>query len=86
MYDVDILTLMEAITPPKQKLEKHGIESVRQRVVNLKELGLRLSVEELRNHITQSLCDGEKVLTENEVHEIEKIEQGYYTPEFLRAK
>jgi len=45
-----------------------------------------LSVEELRNHIAQSLCDGEKVLTEDEVHEIEKIEQGYYAPEFLRAK
>ena len=72
MYDVDIQTLMEAITPPKQKLEKHGIESVRQRVVNLKELGLKLSVEELRNHIAQSLCDGEKVLTDDEVNEIQK--------------
>lgn len=86
MYDVNIQTLMEAITPPIQKLEKHGIELVRQRVVNLKELGLKLSVEELRNQIAQSLCDGEKVLTEDEVHEIEKIEQGYYAPEFLRAK
>ena len=86
MYDVDIQTLMEAITPPKQKLEKHGIESVRQRVVNLKELGLELSVEELRSQIAQSLCDGEKVLTDDEVNEIQKIEQGYYTPEFLRAK
>ena len=86
MYDVDIQTLMEAITPSKQKLEKHGIESVRQRVVNLKELGLKLSVEELRSHIAKSLCDGEKVLTGDEVHEIEKIEQGYYAPEFLRAK
>ncbi len=86
MYDVDIKTLMEAITPPKQKLEKHGIESVRQRVVNLKELGLKLSVEELRDHIAHSLCDSEKVLTDDEVYEIEKIEQRYYAPEFLRAK
>lgn len=86
MYDVDIQTLMEAITPPKQKLEKHGIESVRQRVVNLKELGLKLSVDELKNHIAQSLCDGEKVLTDDEVNEIQIIEQGYYAPEFLKAK
>jgi lipoic acid synthetase/lipoate-protein ligase A len=86
MYDVDIHTLMEAITPPKQKLEKHGIESVRQRVVNLKELGLKLSVEELRNHIAHSLCDGEKVLADDEVNEIQIIEQGYYTPDFLKSK
>lgn len=86
MYDVDIQTMMEAITPPKQKLEKHGIASVRQRVVNLKEIGLKLSVEELRGHIAHSLCDSEKVLTDDEVYEIEKIEQGYYAPEFLRVK
>lgn len=86
MYDVEIQTLMEAITPPKQKLEKHGIESVRQRVVNLKELGLKMTVEELRNHISQSLCDGEKILTDDVVREIEKRELGYYAPEFLRAK
>lgn len=86
LYDVDIQTMMEAITPPKQKLEKHGIESVRQRVVNLKESGLKLSVEELRNHIAQSLCDGEKELTDDEVNEIQIIEQGYYAPEFLKSK
>ena len=86
LYDVDIQTMMEAITPPKQKLEKHGIESVRQRVVNLKELGLKLSVEELRNHIAQSLCDGKKLLEDDEVNEIQIIEQGYYAPEFLKSK
>lgn len=86
LYDVDIQTMMEAITPPKQKLEKHGIESVRQRVVNLKELGLKLSAEELRNHIAHSLCNGEKVLADDDVNEIQIIEQGYYAPEFLRAK
>lgn len=86
LYDVDIQAMMEAITPPKQKLEKHGIESVRQRVVNLKELGLKLSVEELRNHIAHSLCNGEKVLADDEVNEIQIIEQGYYAPEFLKSK
>ncbi len=86
LYDVDIQTMMEVITPPKQKLEKHGIESVRQRVVNLKEIGLQLSVEELRKEIVKFLCNQEKILTDKEVYEIKTIEQGYYAPAFLRAK
>ena len=86
LYDVDIQTMMEAITPPKQKLEKHGVESIRQRVVNLKEIGMTLSVVELRKRIAQSLCDKEIVLADSEVLEIEKIEQGYYALEFLKGK
>ena len=86
LYDVDIQIMMEAITPPKQKFEKHGIESVRQRVVNLKEIGLTLSVEEVRKIIVQSLCDAEMLLTSSDVIEIKKIEQGYYAPVFLNGK
>ena len=37
MYDVNIENLVRAITPSKEKLISKGVESVRQRVVNLKE-------------------------------------------------
>ena len=37
LYDTDLDALEEAIRPPVEKLERHGVASVRQRVRNLKE-------------------------------------------------
>lgn len=36
LYDVDFKALEQAITPSKEKLEKHAVQSVRQRVMNLR--------------------------------------------------
>lgn len=38
LYDVNLEALQHAITPTATKLAKHGVASVRQRVVNLKEI------------------------------------------------
>lgn len=38
LYDVDIEAMRRAITPTEQKLQKHGVASVRQRVQNLRSL------------------------------------------------
>ena len=38
LFDVHIEAMLHAITPPATKLTKHGVASVRQRVVNLKEI------------------------------------------------
>ena len=86
LYDEDLEVMQAAITPPKQKLDKHGIASVRQRVANLKELGLTLSVEELKRHLTDYFCDKERMLTVDEVRRIQEIEQEYLAPEFIGRK
>ena len=87
LYDEDLEVMQAAITPPKQKLEKHGIASVRQRVANLKELGLSLSVEELKDYLANYFCaDQKRVLTQDEIARIEEIEKEYLTPEFIRRK
>jgi len=36
LYDVNFEVLQKALTPSKEKLEKHAVQSVRQRVINLK--------------------------------------------------
>ena len=41
LYEVNITRMIEAITPTADKLAKHGVASVRQRVVNLRELYCR---------------------------------------------
>ena len=38
LYDVNLEALQQAITPTEEKLNKHGVASVRQRVVNLREI------------------------------------------------
>lgn len=87
LYDEDIGVMQSAITPPKQKLDKHGIASVRQRVTNLKELGLNLTVEELKDYLASFFCGEQtRMLTEEEIASIEKMEKEYLNPEFIRKK
>lgn len=38
LYDVNLAALQQAITPSKEKLKKHAVQSVRQRIVNLKQI------------------------------------------------
>lgn len=38
LYNVDLEAMRQAITPTEQKLQKHGVASVRQRVQNLRSL------------------------------------------------
>ena len=63
LYDVNLEALQQAITPTKEKLNKHGVASVRQRVVNLKEIthvfgdihALRQYIEAYGNKFTGSI-------------------------------
>ena len=54
LYDVNVEALQQAITPTQEKLHKHGVASVRQRVANLKELTNAFNnIEELRAYIEE---------------------------------
>ena len=54
LYDVNLDALQQAITPTREKLNKHGVASVRQRVANLKELTNAFNnIEELRAYIEE---------------------------------
>ena len=52
LYDVNIEAMLQAITPTIDKLNKHGVASVRQRVVNIKEITNTFNnIHALRAHI-----------------------------------
>ena len=70
LYDPNMEHMLNAITPGPEKLEKKGIQSVRQRITLLKDY-TSLSLEEVRMLIRDTLCVGERMLTEAEVGEIE---------------
>lgn len=56
LYDVKLEALTQAITPTKEKLAKHAVASVRQRVVNIKEITDAFkNIQELREYIENSL-------------------------------
>jgi len=89
LWDVDFQALQQAITPSKEKLAKHGVESVRQRVVNLKSLGLSAApagIEQLQTRIGELLVDGASELTDEDMKAVDEIERGYLDPQFLLDK
>ena len=82
LYSTDFEVLEQAIRPPVEKLVRHGVKSVRQRVRNLgdyKDVHQALSsASELRKCIEKYFTDGTITLTEQDVKEIEKIEKEYH--------
>ena len=67
LYSTDLEALVEAIRPPVEKLQRHGVESVRQRVMNLSEFvsampdpdGALKSPESLEEYLVRYFTDGE---------------------------
>ena len=82
LYSTDFEVLEQAIRPPVEKLVRHGVKSVRQRVRNLvgyKGVHQSLSSDaDLRECIEAYFTDGTIVLTHEDVAEIEKIEKEYH--------
>lgn len=85
LYSTDLEALTEAVRPPVEKLNRHGVQSVRQRVVNISELVAQMpcvhealiSVEMLEKYIVGYFTDGEVLLSEEDVAAIEEIATGY---------
>lgn len=59
LYDVDFDVLQKAITPTREKLEKHAVQSVRQRVMNLKTIQDMGSTEQFRQALQQHIINPE---------------------------
>ena len=59
LYDTNMEHMLNAITPGPEKLEKKGIQSVRQRITLLKDY-TSLSLDEVKTLIRETLCQGER--------------------------
>lgn len=96
LFDSDFSVLESAITPSKAKISSKGVDSVRSRVANLKPMflasedaGIRrfADIEVFKSALTEAFCHGEAlVLTEEQVSEIKKIEDGYLEPDFISGR
>jgi len=82
LYSTDLEALTEAIKPPVEKLQRHGVESVRQRVMNLSEYVALMaepddalkSPEALEEYLVRYFTDGEIHLDENDLGLIARSE------------
>ena len=80
LYNTDFDALEESIRPPVEKLQRHGVASVRQRVGNLKDyldpakIG---SVEILENYLVDYFCDGTLSLSDEDVSVIQEMVSEY---------
>lgn len=83
LYDTNMQHMTQAITPSREKLQKKGIESVRQRITLLKD-HTTLSLDEIKMLIRKTLCTGERQMTTSEVADIEQLEQNYLKQEFIQ--
>ncbi len=91
LWNLDFDMMQQAITPPREKLEKHGVQSVCQRVVNLSQLvsctqAAPRSIDELKNSLSARLCSSRRDLTEEDMQAVEKIEKTYLDPAFIRGE
>lgn len=83
LYDTNMEHMLNAITPGPEKLEKKGIQSVRQRITFLKDYTTLEGVEALKQLIRDTLCVGERQLSQDDVAKIEAIEASYLKEEFI---
>ena len=83
LYDTNMEHMLHAITPGPEKLEKKGIQSVRQRITFLKDY-TSLGLDEVKKLIRDTLCVGERMLSPEEVAGIEQIEVQYLKEDFIK--
>ena len=82
LYDTNMEHRFHAITPSHAKLESKGVESVKSRITTLSQ-HLDMGIDEFKDYVVRSMCDGEIVLTDADVAQIEAIMQSYLTPQFI---
>ncbi len=87
LWNVNFDVLQQAITPSQEKLAKHGVQSVRQRVVNLSTVRPLLpdapkSISELQQRLAALLCSEQQTLPDDALQTIDRMEQTYLDPAF----
>lgn len=86
LYSTDMHALENAIMPPVEKLERHGVDSVRQRVMNIADYagmsGLThdalKSIGALKTYLADSFCDGTITLNDDDIAKIRILEREYF--------
>ena len=82
LYKTDLEQLVRTITPDNEKLISKGIESVRQRVINVGDY-MTLGREELMRHLEDSIAVNRDCFSQEEFDKVKAIEPEYLTNEWM---
>lgn len=82
LYDTCMENMLHAITPSTAKLDSKGVKSVKSHITTLNRY-LSMSIEDFQQHAHRTMCDGEMLLNNNDIKEIDRIEASYLIPEFI---
>ena len=82
LFDTDMDHILHAITPSREKLTSKGVQSVRSRITTLSE-HLSMDIEDFKQYVRETMCDGEIMLTDADIAEVERLTLPYLEPSFL---
>lgn len=77
--------MVASITPSDEKLVKHGVQSVRQRICLFKDF-TTMTFPKVRAFFRNNLTDKAVTLTPEQINEIEELEKEYLKPEWIFGK
>lgn len=82
LYDTNMQHMVASITPPEEKLVRHGVQSVRQRICLLKDHTPR-GLDEVKQFIRDALTDESMTLPPEALLEIEAEERRLLDPAWI---
>lgn len=83
LYDTNMEHMLNAITPGAEKLQAKGIQSVHQRITLLKD-HISMTLDDFTSFVRTTLCNGERMLSDEELKGIEELEQTYLREDFIK--
>ena len=87
LWDTDTDTMRRVLTPPAEKLQRHGVASVASRVAGLRTLYPDLAFDHLRAALDAPGPGGKvRIISDDEADQIEQIRQRLYTDEWTFRK
>lgn len=85
LYDTDIAHMSAAISPSGAKLRSKGVDSVKSHITVLREY-TDMSIDEFKQYVRATLCDGEIALGADDVERIEEMSRQYYSDRWIYGK
>lgn len=82
LYDADLDTMSQALTPSAVKLDAKGVASVRQHVTTVRE-HCGIGLDAFKEFACTALCDSSIRLQDSDIRSIRGLEQAYYSHDWI---
>ena len=83
LFDADPARMAMALTPSEAKLRAKGVNSVRSHVTTISEHLPYMTIDRFLEHCRNRLCDSEQQMTPDDIAEIRRIAEEYFTDEWI---